>query len=72
MSLFLPVVAAAASSPEAPAAAHGGGEAHGPAQLLMHHVSDAHLLDLHLGPVTVAITKHVVFIVVAATAVLIL
>jgi F-type H+-transporting ATPase subunit a len=66
------LAALAAASPEAPAAGQGGGESHGPAQILMHHVSDTHLLDLHLGPVTVPITKHVVFIVVSATAVLIL
>lgn len=53
--------------------AHAGGEeAHGPAAILMHHVSDVHVTDLHVGPVTIPITKHVIFIVVAGSVVLLL
>jgi F-type H+-transporting ATPase subunit a len=43
------------------AQAPGHEGAHGPAQILMHHVSDEHWLDIHLGGLVIPITKHVVF-----------
>jgi F-type H+-transporting ATPase subunit a len=65
--------AAPAASPaaphEGPAAAHDGvaaaaaheGEAHGPAQVLMHHVVDIRLGHLYIGGLDVGPTKHLVF-----------
>jgi F-type H+-transporting ATPase subunit a len=42
-----------------------------PAEVLMHHVTDAVWYTLHVGPLHLVITKHLVFFVTAATVVLI-
>jgi F-type H+-transporting ATPase subunit a len=60
---------APAAGEAAAGAAHG--EAHGPAEVLMHHVVDSVLYTVHAGPLELAITKHLVFFVVAAVLVLI-
>src|SRR6185436_15251457 len=58
-------------------AEHGAGEGHegkehGPAEILMHHVSDEPWQGVTVGTTTIPFSKHVLFILVAGTAVLIL
>ena len=67
-------------APEAPAAVpheaapHGeaGGEApaHGPAEILMHHVVDVRYGNLYVGALNLGPTKHLIFFMVAAAIVL--
>jgi len=68
---FLPLLATAAEpAAEGAHAAHAaGGEAHGPATILMHHMVDQ---PLDLGPLGVVSSKHAVFFLIAALAVLLL
>jgi len=63
--------------PEAPVA-HAGekheaaGHAEGPAEILMHHVTDARYGHFAVGPLDLGPTKHLVFFVLAAAVVLLL
>jgi len=58
---------AAGAEHAAEGAAHGGG----PAEVLMHHVTDRVLYTIPVGPYHLLITKHLVFFVLAAVVVLI-
>jgi F-type H+-transporting ATPase subunit a len=72
---LLPLLATAAEhAAEGAQATHAaGGEAHGPAAILMHHMVDQPLnLGLDLGPLGVVSTKHALFFLLAALAVLLL
>jgi F-type H+-transporting ATPase subunit a len=53
----------------APAAGHE--EDHGPAALLMHHVTDERWGHLQVGPFDLGLTKHLTFILVAAAVLLV-
>jgi F-type H+-transporting ATPase subunit a len=61
----------AAETHGAPGEGHEGG-AHGPAEILMHHVSDEPWAGIAVGALRLPFSKHVLFIMIAGAAVLVL
>lgn len=66
-----PAAVAGHESP-APGAEAAGGEAHGPAEILMHHVVDIRLGHLYLGGLDLGPTKHLFFFMGAAALVIVI